>query len=204
MKTFYNALLVFAMLFLLCINANATVWNVQVKEFEFVNSPSSVNVGDTIRWTWMNGSHTTTSTSVPPGAASWNSPINASNTEFEYIVTVPGNYSYVCTPHAGMMNETFTATGTTDNTAPNAAENQFAVKLGNNDLVNVTYSVLNTAPVTIGLYDLTGKLLKSSAKQIQSQGTYSYNVPIEDVKSGMYFVVVQIGDERKTSKFTVR
>lgn len=204
MKTFYKTFL-FAIIFYLIGNAAfATVWTVQVVEFDFVNSPSSVSVGDTIRWTWGNGSHTTTSTAVPPGAATWNSPINSSNTQFDYVVAVPGSYSYQCTPHSGLMNASFTATGTTDSATPAAMENVFAVKLENNDVVNVTYSVSSTAPVSIGLYDLTGKLLKTSAKEIQSQGVYSYKVPIEDVKSGMYFVVVQIGNDRTTSKFTVR
>ena len=204
MKTFYKPFCFLTVLFLFAFSARAAVHIVSVQEFEFVNSPSIVNVGDTIRWVWVNGSHTTTATAVPAGAASWDSPIDSSDPEFEYVVTEPGSYSYVCVPHSDEMSESFTAVGLTSNGNPTAGENVFAVKLESNDLVNVVYSVPQTAPVSIGLYDLTGKQLKSSAKQIQSPGTYSYNVAIDDVKSGMYFVVVQIGDERQTRKFTVR
>jgi plastocyanin len=82
--------------------AYATKWNVSVQNFTF--SPSSlpnVNVGDTIRWVWVNGSHTTTSSSIPGGAATWDHPITTTNTSYEYPVTVAGTYNYVCTPHAG-------------------------------------------------------------------------------------------------------
>lgn len=61
-----------------------------------------VEVGDVVRWVWTGGSHTTTSVSVPSGASPWNSPLNSSNTQFEYTVAVAGNYGYVCTPHAQM------------------------------------------------------------------------------------------------------
>lgn len=70
----------------------------------------TVNVGDIVRWVWTGGSHTTTSTSVPGGAAPWNSVLNNGTQQFEYTVTVAGDYNYECTPHAAMgMNGSFNA-----------------------------------------------------------------------------------------------
>ncbi len=77
-------------------------------------NPSSLNVsvGDTIRWQWDAGNHTTTSGAIPSGAASWDEIINSSNLNYEYRVTVSGVYNYVCTPHAAMgMVASFTAAG---------------------------------------------------------------------------------------------
>jgi plastocyanin len=95
--------------------AQATKWIVNVQNYSF--SPSNlpnVIVGDTIRWVWVSGSHTTTSTTIPAGAASWDHPITSGNPTYEYRVTVAGNYNYKCTPHAGMgMVGSFTATGPT-------------------------------------------------------------------------------------------
>lgn len=67
-------------------------------------NPNSLNVavGDTVRWQWSNGSHTTTSAAIPAGASAWDHIINSSNQFFEYKVTVAGVYNYVCTPHAAM------------------------------------------------------------------------------------------------------
>ena len=63
---------------------------------------NNVSPGDTIRWQWVQGSHTTTSSSIPSGAASWDELINSGNQVYEYTALVSGTYNYVCTPHAGM------------------------------------------------------------------------------------------------------
>ena len=38
------------------------------------------------------------SSDIPSGAAMWSAPIDAGNLSFEYVVTVVGNYYYVCHP----------------------------------------------------------------------------------------------------------
>jgi plastocyanin len=84
-------------------HAYATKWIINVQSFSF--SPSSlpsVFVGDTVRWAWINGNHTTTSTVIPPGALTWDHPLNVSNQFFEYVPTIVGTYNYKCTPHAAM------------------------------------------------------------------------------------------------------
>ncbi|MDP1623597.1 MAG: T9SS type A sorting domain-containing protein [Bacteroidales bacterium] len=85
---------------------------VLVGNFFFNPTSLNVTVGDTIRWVWSAGTHTTTSNpgGIPSGAASWDAPITSSVTTFEYKVTVAGAYAYVCTPHAPSMAGTFTAT----------------------------------------------------------------------------------------------
>ncbi|MCX6306354.1 MAG: T9SS type A sorting domain-containing protein [Bacteroidetes bacterium] len=85
---------------------------VSVGNFFFSPATVSVNVGDTMRWVWSEGTHTTTSTpgAIPSGAASWDAPITSTATSFEYKVTKAGSYAYVCTPHAPGMAGSFTAT----------------------------------------------------------------------------------------------
>jgi len=92
--------------------AYATKHIVTVANFSFTPSSLNVTVGDTVRWVWSSGSHTTTSNpgEIPTGAAAWDHPITSSNQTFEYKVTVAGSYNYVCTPHAPNMAGTFTAT----------------------------------------------------------------------------------------------
>ncbi len=97
----------FLMIIVLCTfvhtNSIATKWIVNVQNFSF--SPSSlpsVYLGDTVRWVWISGSHTTTNTVIPASAPTWDNPINVSNQFFEYIPTLSGTYNYKCTPHEGM------------------------------------------------------------------------------------------------------
>lgn len=73
----------------------ATVWIVNVANTGFF--PSNVGpiaIGDSVRWEWKGANATTTSTTIPSGAAAWSAPINAGNTSFSYQVTVPGIYNY--------------------------------------------------------------------------------------------------------------
>src|SRR6476469_4353080 len=52
---------------------------IKVSNFQF--SPSSVNakVGDTIIFKWVNGTHTTTSSTIPANAKVWDKPIDVSH-----------------------------------------------------------------------------------------------------------------------------
>ena len=91
--------------------AKATIHTVQVANFSF--TPNAVNavVGDTMEWQWVSGNHTTTSLTVPGGAASWNSPMTSSTQTFQYKITTAGTYTYDCTIHSSVMTGTITVTG---------------------------------------------------------------------------------------------
>lgn len=83
--------------------ARAEVRQVTVHNFFFqdavsVTSTTTINQGDTVRWVWVNGSHTTTS-----ATGLWNAPIDSLNTSFEYAFNAPGTYDYVCAPHSFIM-----------------------------------------------------------------------------------------------------
>ena len=81
---------------------HATIHQVQVGNYSFNPSSMNVIIGDTVKWIWVSGTHTTTSTTIPPGATSWDSPITSSNPSYEYVVTVEGTYNYKCSIHASM------------------------------------------------------------------------------------------------------
>ncbi len=90
---------------------HATTYNVQVSNYQFNPSTVNASIGDTIQWTWVNGSHTTTSTSVPGGADTWSAPINATNTTYSYVLTAEGTYNYWCIPHQPEMAGTIEVSG---------------------------------------------------------------------------------------------
>jgi plastocyanin len=100
--TLFAALLIFKMSF-------ATIHEVSVSDFQF--SPANINVivGDTVKWTWVSGFHTTSSTGVPGGAATWDANINSTSTTFSYKVTVAGAYTYQCNIHPTQMQGTINA-----------------------------------------------------------------------------------------------
>ncbi|MGH2565500.1 MAG: T9SS type A sorting domain-containing protein [Ginsengibacter sp.] len=83
-----------------------------VQDFQFSPSTLSVMVGDVIHWVWVAGTHTTTAVTIPGTATTWNAPVDASHTTFDYTIMQPGSYSYQCNFHATFgMVATFTASG---------------------------------------------------------------------------------------------
>jgi plastocyanin len=96
-------------------SVNATIVNITVGGASNTFSPSSttITLGDTIRWQWAGGSHTTTSLGIPASAAAWNQPMNSASTTFSYKPTQLGVYNYQCNPHAPAMAGTFTVSAPT-------------------------------------------------------------------------------------------
>ncbi|QOJ00203.1 MAG: multicopper oxidase domain-containing protein [Phycisphaeraceae bacterium] len=95
--------------------ARGDVRVVYVYNFEFSVNPDGgpivdavVTVGDTVRWVWQSGNHTTTS--VMGSAESWNATIAQGSPVFEKVFTVVGKHNYYCLPH-GVDNGDGTATG---------------------------------------------------------------------------------------------
>ncbi|MEO8109026.1 MAG: T9SS type A sorting domain-containing protein [Ginsengibacter sp.] len=95
------------------LTTHATVWNVTVQDFQFSPANLNVKVGDVIHWKLVGGFHTTSSLSVPAGAASWDADLTTPGAFFDYIVTATGSYSYQCDFHPTLMQGSFTATSVT-------------------------------------------------------------------------------------------
>ncbi|GDX53273.1 hypothetical protein LBMAG27_23200 [Bacteroidota bacterium] len=85
--------------------ANATTQVVTVANFQFAPTNFTINLGDTVLFTWISGTHTTTSTTIPGGAVSWNHSMNSSSVSFVYVPAVSGIYNYNCAIHASMTGQ---------------------------------------------------------------------------------------------------
>src|SRR4029453_6017784 len=79
--------------------ASAARIRVTVQNFTFQPATINAHVGDVIIWRFVNGMHTTPSTSVPAGAEAWNAPIDSTHTQFRYRIRVAGTYQYQCNFH---------------------------------------------------------------------------------------------------------
>jgi plastocyanin len=103
MKFFYT--LAFAVGLITATNANIHIVTCQNTPSHYLPLTVNAVVGDTIHWTWVSGGHIVgpmSASDIPAGAAMWSAPIDAGNLSFNYVVTVVGNYHYVChpgTPH---------------------------------------------------------------------------------------------------------
>jgi len=195
MKKIVFSLPAFIVLLIILPIATVSAHKVVITVQNFSFSPASISnvvVGDTIRWEWIEGTHTTTSTAVPTGAASWNSPITSSNTFFEYKVTEPGVYNYKCNIHAAMgMVGTFTAsvvTGITDITSvfglvqlsPNPA----------NEFVKLSFSPVKYFKGSVRLMNLLGRTIWRSDSGFDA-GSNSLEISLANVTEGLYFIEIR-------------
>ena len=113
----YKFVLAVMLLLTLQSNVNSATVTILVSSNQFTPSNVNVNLGDSIKFQWVDGFHTTTcdgifsGTSLPPGAATWDQTMSSGSPMYIYRVTVPGTYNYVCIPHSPGMAGTIVATG---------------------------------------------------------------------------------------------
>lgn len=178
------------LLLMLGISNNLSAMKRIVSVIDFAFSPSSFTaiVGDTVMWVWGNGTHTTTSTSVPAGANSWDSPINSSSTSFTYVIAVAGTYNFKCTIHS--FTGTFTASAASSSSVGAVNESQ-AINIFPNPvsrLLNVQFN-LPGLPESIMLYDLNGKQIlkkENPAPQV--------DLDLSAIPSGKYIIAGKQGE----------
>lgn len=107
----------FALFMLGCFSALfATTITVKVSDFQFKPKTVNAKVGDTIKFVWKGGIHTTTSVTIPAGANAWDRLMDSAHRNYKYILRVAGTYQYKCTPHGA-----FGMTGTINVTSALAA-----------------------------------------------------------------------------------
>lgn len=193
----------FSLLIILSVGKSySTVWTINVQNFSFTpDIIPNVNIGDTIRWVWVSGNHTTTSSYFPEGAATWDAPINIEFPFFDYIPAVVGTYNYVCSPHASMgMDGSFTvlsAQGITHNeslagimVAPNPFDEEIAVRFASG-----SGSEIRQLTIT----DLEGKIIYNSEPGLM-ESDKSTTVKLTGLSRGSYILMVADRTNRVYSK----
>lgn len=183
-----NKIVTFIALLTIGFSAKATIHIVSVADFSFTPANlTSVIVGDTVRFTWVSGTHTTTSIaqSIPANAAVWNSPITSANPTFDYKVTVAGTYTYVCSPHAPGMAGQFTATANTSSISkiqkstelkvyPNPFTSKVTINHGGADKIEICSLLGETvASFSVSSTDKTSVL------------------DLSDLRKGVYFYIIK-------------
>ena len=69
--------------------------------------------------------------------------------------------------------------------------------------VNVNYSLYNSQYVSIGIYNQIGQEVISVVKETQKEGTYTYEVNVEKLGTGIYFIRINTGKEIITRKLII-
>jgi plastocyanin len=166
-------------------NVQAKKWVVTVQNYSFTPyNLTHVKAGDTIIFQWVEGVHTTTSTSIPPDALEWDYPITQEEPSAMVIPMVNGTYQYVCTPHAPEMNGTFTVTGAIGISSPGEMKN---IRLFPNPAAD-KINILTTIPNIESLRILDMKGTKVDEMSFARQPGISFRtIDLGSFPSGIFF-----------------
>lgn len=182
----------------------SATWIVQVSDFSFSPSNLNVSVGDSIKWQWLNGIHTTTSTNIPAGAPVWDEPMTVSNQTFIYVVTVPGPYDYQCTPHSFNMTGSFTANpiGIKNEGSKIPAAFNLYQNYPNpfNPVTEIRFDLPKSLFVNLTVFNIVGGNVEVLINENLEAGTYSVDWNASQYPSGIYFYKFSSGDFVQTRK----
>lgn len=189
-------------------NVFSTTHNVSASDFSFSPVNLNVTVGDTVKWTRINGSHTTTCNGTngstrPSGATAWDAALNAGSPVFVYVITVPGMYHYVCTPHAPSMAGNINAIESSISQLTELV-NSFELSQNYpnpfNPTTNINFSIPNTSEVTLKIYNDLGQELITLVNGNLNSGSYKVDWNAAEYTSGIYYYKIQAGEFVQTRK----
>ena len=203
MKRTIFALLVINILFLT--QAFATTFTVHVGYMGlrvfFPNSITTAHVGDTVNWVWDSGilhTTTTTSTSVPTGAAVWDHPID-NGVSFSYPITINGVYNYWCSTHGALFGMTGSiSTISTEIQRIGTVANSFELAQNYpnpfNPSTTIKFSIPKSSFVTLKVYDISGREIQTLVNNNLPIGEYNYTFNASSISSGVYFYKISTGE----------
>ena len=163
--------------------SKATVHLIAASGIQFIPSAVTAVCGDTMVWGLanINESHTTTSTSVPAGAAGWGANLNATSTSYTLVLTVPGTYSYQCTPHSSMgMKGTITVTCPSG--VPTVDQGSYSAAYPMPFTNRLTIETSNADMITF--YNMVGEKIKTLSVQPAQMRT---EISTAEFREGIYF-----------------
>jgi len=189
----YKAFVVFSAMLLPMQGVWATTHIVQFGgSFGFSYSPAAFagQVGDTVTWQGDFSMHPLSSTTVPATATTWH---NGSGSSFSYVIKIAGVYHYQCDLHAsnGMIGA-FSATENPLNILMRQAFEQTkdltlsATNVSGDVIVN--FSTIQSQPLVLKLFDLSGHEIATVLNKVVQAGKYSIKLGSLMHASGFYFV----------------
>jgi hypothetical protein len=164
-------------------------------------------VGDSIKRQWLDGIHTTTSTSVPAGATAWDRPLTNSFPTFIYVVTTPGTYQYKCTPHFPIMVGSFTVNPIGIKPIEGVVPKNFKLEQNYpnpfNPVTNIRFDIPHQSFVKLTIYNLIGGQVEVLVNNQLSAGSYVADWNASNYSSGFYFYKLEAGDFVETKKMAL-
>ncbi len=171
--------------------------NITAAPIQFTPAIQTINVGDTVIWTNIQGNHNVNGTTAtfPSNPESFGNTVG-SGWVYKFVFNTPGTYDYQCDPHAslGMVGKIIVNSGVVTSIA-SVDESSDKIKLYPNpaiDVINIGMPGSFTSVRSIKIYSMTGSLIESKLFPDQS---YHVQYNVGRFKTGVYFM--EIGSETR-------
>ena len=196
-------------LLLICsVPAHATVHNITVGNNFFSPLGTTVEFGDSVRWTWNGGINHTIAADIS-SPKQWNSG-TISDPGFEFLLQFTsgdglGPFPYQCLNHLGLMVDTIFVTVATDinDELPQGLPNSYSLSQNYPNPFNLSTTIRYTIParstVTIAIYNIMGQKVNTIVDETKRAGSHIVYWDGTDkagkvVSSGVYFYRLIAGE----------
>lgn len=189
---------------------------IQVGNLFFSPSSPTIQRGDTVKWVWSSGFHTTTSgTRGTAGAGSlWNEPIDPANLTYSRVFNSDGSFPYFCEFHLGMSGTITVATLTGVLDDPSTGLSPSELLLGQNQPnpfnaeTVIPYTLPSAGRVSLAVLNILGQKVLTLVDAVQPAGSYlvswdGRDSQGRDLPSGIYFYRFASGQAAMTRKMVV-
>lgn len=191
----------------------ATIKTITVQNFSFSPANTNAVVGDTIKFQWVGGSHTSTcngtnGSSLPSGATPWNVTMSGAASTFMYVLTTAGTYHFVCIPHAPSMAGNLNVTMPTGvNIISSNIPEKFSLSQNFpnpfNPSTKINFNIEKAGMTKLTVFDLSGKEVAALVNEPLNAGSYSVSFNGISFSSGVYFYKLESENFTEVKKMTL-
>ena len=197
MKKQTFSLLTFLMLLIISTSGySQSLHNVELSNFQFSPDNLTIEVGDTVRWTNVGGTHNVLAddnsfTRGPAAPAPWT---------FEHVFTATGNNPYYCEPHGGAGGSGMSGVITVEQPVSVSGNELFVNKFELNQnypnpfnpTTTIKYSIPTNGIITLRVFNAIGEEVSILANEFKEAGTYDVSFNSGELSSGIYFYRLQV------------
>jgi len=177
---------------------------VELSNFQFSPDNLTIEVGDTVRWNNIAGTHNVVAddnsfTSGSAAPAPWT---------FEHVFTATGINPYYCEPHGGPggsgMSGVITVEQPVSVSGNELIVNKFELNQNYPNPFNpgttIRYSIPSDGFVKLSIFNTIGEEVRTLVNEFKVAGSYDENFDAAELSSGIYFYKLQTGSFVQTKK----
>ena len=160
------------------------------------NQQLSIDVGDTVRWTWDSMGHNLVQLNGETEPGFGEGYVQSPGHQYSHTFTTVGAHDYHCGPHPNSMYGTITVNESSASTEEVSVLSISLYPNPSSGYVKIISSDLSET-AKINVFDVLGKLTFSDL----TNDINNYTLDVSNLKSGIYFITISTKTKSSSNKF---